>query len=436
MQIPEILMQGLQYIEQNLKTELSADELAALAGYSVFHYCHLFADTLGMPVAGYIQKRRIDHALAEISRGRKAIDVVLEYGFDTYSGFYKAFIRLYGCSPRKYQQLYPGTVSRPLLPEVSTIMYTEKELRQVLSHWDIDPKLPIENIYLMTGAKVPGKDWRVGEEYLLRAGDRQSLVKNRSIAKALANQGFQALLPIPTCGGADFLDGAEPFFLTRGLQGKPLDKAERFGEKRLEFGTKYGGAVARLHNALQEVQRDFPADEVNLYDTIINWALPNVQKQDEQWGMDLGDTFFEDYKQRFGELYPHLQRQLIHRNPNPTTILFHEGDVAGFIDFEMTEINVRLWDPCYCATGILCEGPNHFDKWIEVLHGIIKGYDHQAHLNEAEKQAIFYVLCSIQMICVAYFQGIDKPEFRQLSKTNRDMLMFIAKERAAIEKIF
>ena len=97
------IMQSLDYIEQNLKTDVTADEMASIAGYSVFHYYRLFSQQVGLPIAAYITKRRLDHALEEISNGRIAVEVVMEYGFDTYAGFYKAFIRIYGCSPKKYR---------------------------------------------------------------------------------------------------------------------------------------------------------------------------------------------------------------------------------------------------------------------------------------------------------------------------------------------
>lgn len=436
MEMPAIIQNSLDYIEDNLKTELAAGELAAMAGYSVFHFCRIFAEKTGMPVAGYIQKRRIDHALAEISSGRKAIEVVLEYGFETYSGFFRAFVRLYGCSPRRFRQLYPGIIPRPLRPEVIGTMYSEKELRAILAHWDIDASLPIQNVYIMDGAKVSGNDWRVGEDYLLSTGDRQSVVKDRAIAKALAKQGFQSRALVPTREGADFLEGTQPFFLAHGLRGVPLDKDRRFGDLRQAFGAKYGQAIARLHRALKEIQRDYPADEINLYKTITEWALPKVEKQDEQWEMGLGHTFFVQYKTHFGALYAQLPRQLIHRNPNPSTILFDGSEVTGFIDFDMTEINVRLWDPCYCATGILSEGPDYFDKWLDILRGILRGYNEQAKLTKAEKEAVFHVICSIQMICIVYFQGIDKPEFQQLAKTNREMLTFIVQNRPSIDTIF
>jgi len=92
---------SLDYIEQNLKTYITSEELAQMTGYSVGHYCRLFNQITGFSVANYITQKRVNYALAEISSGRKAIDVVLEYGFDTYAGFYKAFVKLYGGSPSK-----------------------------------------------------------------------------------------------------------------------------------------------------------------------------------------------------------------------------------------------------------------------------------------------------------------------------------------------
>ena len=48
-----------------------------------------------MSLAAYINRRRLDRALEEISVKRKAIDAAMEYGFDTYAGFYKAFLRMF-----------------------------------------------------------------------------------------------------------------------------------------------------------------------------------------------------------------------------------------------------------------------------------------------------------------------------------------------------
>ena len=98
----KFLKYSLDYIEQNLKTDISADELAKSANYSTGHFCRLFAQAMDSTVSSYIVKRRLDHALAEIASGRKVIEAASEYGFDTYAGFYKTFVKTYGCSPRKY----------------------------------------------------------------------------------------------------------------------------------------------------------------------------------------------------------------------------------------------------------------------------------------------------------------------------------------------
>ncbi len=429
---PEVIKTALDYIEENLKTDITAEELAKRANYSTYHYCRLFSSVMGSSVAGYILKRRLDHALAEIARGRKGIDVVLEYGFDTYAGFYKAFVRMYGCSPKKYLRIYQE--HKPTKPEVAN-MYAEKELRTILENWDIKKNLPIGDIYIMDGAKVSGNVWKVGNDYILKTGDREKLMKNLKISKALHKQGFVSSLPVPTKTGNEYLDGKELFILTQGLKGNPLPKSDRFGDHRIQFGEKYGRSMARLHKALKAVQKDMSLDEVNLYKNVTDWALPNVKRQNMQWGLGLDDSFFDDYIESFGKLYDKLPKQLIHRDTNPSNILFEDDEVRGFVDFDLSEVNVRLWDVCYCATGILSESSDEaYEKWLDILGGILHGYDLEGQLTLEEKQAVFYVICSIQMICVAFFESVD--EYKELAKTNRRMLQFIVQNQDQITGIF
>lgn len=115
---PDTLSYLLDYIETNLKTDIAFDELAKIAGYSAFHLSRNFSAAVGIPLSGYILNRRLNNALFEISQGRKAVDVILEYGFGTYPGFYKAFVREYGCSPKKYLSIYSSPVIKPAQREV------------------------------------------------------------------------------------------------------------------------------------------------------------------------------------------------------------------------------------------------------------------------------------------------------------------------------
>ncbi|MDR1003057.1 MAG: AraC family transcriptional regulator [Oscillospiraceae bacterium] len=118
----------IDYIEANLKTDITVDELAAIAGYSKYHFYSVFGEVVGLPVTGYILHRRLKHALYEIASGRTAIEVVSQYGFDTYAGFYKAFVREYGCSPKKYVAIYGNVVAIPEQEKKTLLKFIRQRL--------------------------------------------------------------------------------------------------------------------------------------------------------------------------------------------------------------------------------------------------------------------------------------------------------------------
>lgn len=424
MHTSDIIKSNINYIEQNLKTDITVEELASMAGYSVWHYHRLFVQYTDMSVSAYIGKLRLNRALSEIAGGRRAIDVALEYGFDTYAGFYKAFVRMYGGSPKNF--LSKSEVS---------VMFTEKELREIIANWDMPQDLPILNVHTMDDTKISNNVWSIGEDYILKTGSRERILTNMKVAKALTAQGFAASTPIPAKSGDEYLDRDQIIVLTRGIKGNPLSKSDRFGESRREFGKKYGESIARLHRALTVIESEIQPYEQNLYTHVTEWALSEIRKQNIQFNMGLPDTFFEDYITNFCILSDKLPKQLIHRDPNPSNILFEDGEVTGFIDFDLSEHNVRLWDPCYCATGILSEWrgvDDIYEKWHDVLEGIIHGYNNVNPLTTEEKQAIFYVICSISMICTAYFEDTDK--YKELAGPSREMLKFIWKNEVHIRK--
>lgn len=316
-------------------------------------------------------------------------------------------------------------------------MFTESELRKVLDNWDIPKDLTINDVKIVDGSKTANNVWQIGRDYILKTGDRATIHRNAKIAKALEDQGFAVAVPIPTKKGGDLTEYQNNFVLIRRTKGEPLPKAERFGADCGDIGFKYGQSIARLHKALMALEEDIQPFEQNLFAHVTEWALPNVQKQNIQWNMGVPDSFFDEYIRNFGALFEKLPKQLIHRDPNPCNILFYGGDVSGFTDFDMSERNVRLWDPCYCATGILSEqrnAENAYDKFLVILDAILHGYDSINPLTDEEKQAVYYVICSIQMICVAYFESVN--EYKDLAETNREMLVYIIDKKDRINNIF
>ena len=96
------ISQSIEFIEAHIKEELSVKEVAARAGYSVYHFCRIFTAATGQPVMDYIRRRRLSLARMELLQARKITDVALDYGFETASGFTKAFHKEFGYSPTVY----------------------------------------------------------------------------------------------------------------------------------------------------------------------------------------------------------------------------------------------------------------------------------------------------------------------------------------------
>ena len=89
----------LTYINENLNSELSVDELAEIAYLSRYHFMRTFKEATGETVHSYVQQRRLLNASRLIREGYSAQVSARMSGFDDYSVFYKAFIKSFGKKP-------------------------------------------------------------------------------------------------------------------------------------------------------------------------------------------------------------------------------------------------------------------------------------------------------------------------------------------------
>ncbi|WP_313132866.1 AraC family transcriptional regulator [Anaerocolumna sp.] len=99
---------SLQFIEDHIKENITLEEVADHAGYSLYHFCRVFSLCRGVSVMEYIRGRKLSLAAAELFKGRKIIDIAMDYGFETPSGFTKAFRKAFGYSPTQYTARMAG----------------------------------------------------------------------------------------------------------------------------------------------------------------------------------------------------------------------------------------------------------------------------------------------------------------------------------------
>jgi AraC family transcriptional regulator len=94
----------LQYIDTNIKEKLNVEKLAARAGFSPYHFCRIFQWEVGYSIMEYVRNRRLFYAASELATRKRIVDIAVDYGFETHSGFSKAFRRYFGSSPEKYRE--------------------------------------------------------------------------------------------------------------------------------------------------------------------------------------------------------------------------------------------------------------------------------------------------------------------------------------------
>ena len=419
-----MIQRSLDYIEENLQADITAQELAELAHLSLFHYYRLFRQATGLPVMQYILRRRLLHGIYAMKQGSTKIDAALRFGFDTYPGFYKAFCREFGATPSEF--LYASRAKRPYridLTKEEHMTVTHKKAAQILKNWDLSDKTITDIYYEGTGNKNENACC-VGEEFVLKyTANLGKLKKHIEVSRALEGIGLLAAVPVKTADGQEYIrDGELYFYLTRRLPGKQL-VSHRFGDGDARF---VGEIIGQLHLALNKIEDC--VSEADLLSTVRDWALPGTKA-----AMDLPERFCAEFLDTLSTLYPQLPRQIIHRDPNPGNIICAE-DRWGFIDFELSERNVRIYDPCYAATAVLSEtfGEDN-DSWLGIYRDILWGYDSVAKLTDAERKAIPYIILANQFVCVAWFAEQDK--YAELYETNKRMTAWLLERFGELKDI-
>lgn len=419
-----IIQQSLDYIEDNLRTLITASELAEMAGFSLFHYYRLFQQATGLPVMQYILRRRLLHGVYTMKQGSTKNDAALLYGFDTYAGFYRAFCREFGFTPSEF--LESSRAKRPYRIDITKeehMTVTHKKATQILKHWNLSDENITDIYYEGTGNKNDSACY-VGERYVLKfTANFGKLKKHIEVSKALRSIGLLSAVPVPTTDGAECIsDGEVYFYLTRRLPGEQMI-AHRFADGDGRF---VGEIIGQLHLALAKIEDC--VSEADLLATVREWALPKAKE-----ALNLSDAFCKEYLDTFVNLYPNLPRQIIHRDPNPGNIICAD-DQWGFIDFELAERNARIYDPCYAATAVLSETfGRENDKWLRIYRDIICGYDSVARLTDTERQAIPYVILANQFVCVAWFAEQDK--YAELFETNKQMTEWLIEKSEELKDI-
>lgn len=307
------------------------------------------------------------------------------------------------------------------MAHIGAMDLSNQDLAELLARWGFERE-EVSDIVLSESGEISGTAKYVGAQYVLKAADDPGKVLRAiTLAEALAAAGLAAPTVIPTLDGAEYVQsGTLCFYLCRRVEGEHFPVKQLYLEPDCAKARFLGRILGQLDLAIAQI--DLPTEEADPVSAVCDWAIPVLQDV-----LPLEKAFTSRFPSRLRALYTKLPRQIIHRDPNPANILL-SGGKWGFIDFELSERNARIYDPCYAALAILSESyedgnEEKLDKWTEILREILRGYDAAAQLTDPEKEAIPYLLLANQLIATAWFY--QNPAYHKLYKTNANITVWL-----------
>jgi len=91
---------SIEFIEANLKNNITVESVAKYTGYSLYYFSRVFNKNTGHSPYEYIIRRRLSQAAIDLVKtNNKIIDIAFEYQFNNPETFTRAFYRMFRYLP-------------------------------------------------------------------------------------------------------------------------------------------------------------------------------------------------------------------------------------------------------------------------------------------------------------------------------------------------
>lgn len=302
---------------------------------------------------------------------------------------------LEGISNKELAGMYhlsASSIRRIIIKQRKGYEAMNNRILQIINEWDIEEK-EVKQIY--------DSAWKIGENVVLKVyTDVNILQRNIKMLTLLENMGIPVGGIIPTKNDKNYAkDDAYYYILTRKLQGNNITDIH----KNMAIASEMGSVLAKLHKAFRECETQDNFWNNSLLKEMKGWVRDVFVKNDWKY---IEEDKFNNTVKGLERLYDKLPVQLIHRDVHLGNFLFDRGSFSGYIDFDLSQRNIRIFDLCYFVLGLLSEEeiPNIAKEWwFEILKRFFAGYDSECELLAEEKLEIPYVMESIELLFAAWF---------------------------------
>lgn len=243
--------------------------------------------------------------------------------------------------------------------------------------------------------------WQVGKEYVLKAyEDVGMLERNIKIKTILGDKNIPVGCIINTNKNTTFAkDDRYYYTLSQKVHGNNIVSLKG----NMTLASDMGEIIARLHIAFKECETQDEFWNNSLLAELKGWIKDALNNSG--WKC-ISKERFDRVEKNLDVLYDYLPVQLIHRDVHFGNFLFDNGKFSGYIDFDLSQRNIRIFDLCYFMLGLLSEKDKlelEKDEWFSLLKNVFMGYQKRITLSDKEKQAVPYVMMAIELLFVAWF---------------------------------
>jgi Ser/Thr protein kinase RdoA (MazF antagonist) len=254
---------------------------------------------------------------------------------------------------------------------------------QILRNWNL------ENAAITAIDSPSQTAWDIDGRYVLkRYRNSDEAQRGIQLAELLHAEGIPVIRYIADKNGQLFSPD-ELCCLMMKLPGRHVDFFEE-----PQTASAMGAELAKLHIALARIEQGVSCYDVDLFTEWRELFIPSVR------GL-LADSIIDKVDSRFQAVYPSLPRQLIHRDVHPQNVLFDGGKITGWLDFDIGQKNVRLFDLAYFLSGLLIGNTNDPDKikvWHTIYRNLVAGYDEVNILSREERDALPILMIVIECL--------------------------------------
>lgn len=268
-------------------------------------------------------------------------------------------------------------------------------IKEILKQWNIDD----------CPGQICDSVWSVKETLILKEyKDQKKLEKVIQLLKILHEAGIPVPEIWPLPDGKEFYEkNNNRYLMMTRLKGEKVVNMNQLDES---WFFNFGEILAKLHIAFRECEKSMVFRYLSLTDEMKGWV---TRELDQFTPETLTKYDMKEAVHQLAQVDERLPKQLIHRDVHLGNFLFEGKKFSGYIDFDLSQCNIRIFDVCYFLLGIRMDIENNQGndrQWFLIVHRVMEGYNSLIKLKQIERQSVACVMKNIELLFMAYFLSI------------------------------